>query len=279
MAISRIEWFLHTIKNTPADKIPQVCTTELEYLRANYEPSSMRRALTNYRNGVKNHIGNDQLESIILKCLVMTENECLALATAKEKQLSNDLLHLRPLNEIDRYIQTAVDLLTASSYQLRVLALCALTGRRAAEIGCTAKFERIEGDPLNVLFTGQLKTKGRGNLDAFKIPVFTDSAKIIKSLKTIRSEKPQFINAPEKFHNAASKPLNVYCKKTFSFVTDSEIKVKDLRSIYGELSYMFNDDPTIAKQKYMSQVLGHALDDNATGTSYIDFYIADQNYI
>jgi hypothetical protein len=279
MAISRIEWFVHTAKCTSADKIPQVCTNELDYLRANYEPSSMRRALTNYRNGVKNHIGDDHLETIILKCLVLSESECLALATAKEKQLSNDLLNLRPLYEIDRYIQTAVDLLSATSYQLRILGLCALTGRRAAEIGCTAKFEAIENDPLNVLFTGQLKTKGRGDLDAFTIPVFTDSAKIIKAIQKIRSEKPQFINESEKFHNAASKPLNQYCKKTFSFVTDSEIKVKDLRSIYGELGYMFNDDPTIAKQKYMSQILGHAADDNATGTSYIDFYIADQNYI
>jgi hypothetical protein len=29
----------------------------------------------------------------------------------------------------------------------------------------------------------------------------------------------------------------------------------------------------------MSLILGHGADDNATGTSYIDFYIADQNYI
>jgi hypothetical protein len=279
MAISRIEWFLSSVKTAPAYKIQALCKNELEYLRENYESSSMRRALTNYRNAVTDQIADDQLKKFILKLLVMTENESLALAAAKEKQLSNDLLNLRPLNEIDRYIQTAVDLLTASSYQLRVLALCALTGRRAAEIGCTAKFEVIENDPLNVFFTGQLKTKGRGNLDAFKIPVFTDSAKIIKAIQTIRSEKPQFINEPEKFHNAASKPLNQYCKKTFSFVTNSEIKVKDLRSIYGELSYMFNDDPTIAKQKYMSLILGHGADDNATGTSYIDFYIADQNYI
>lgn len=279
MAISRIEWFLHAIKTARVDHIPQICTNELDYLRANYEPSSMRRALTNYRNGVKNNVENNQLQSIVLKCLVLSENESFELATAKEKQLSNDLLHLRPLNEIDRYIQTAVDLLTASSYQLRVIGLCALTGRRAAEIGCTAKFEVIKDDPLQVLFTGQLKTKGRGVLDAYTIPVFTDSAKIIKTIQTIRSEKPQFINAPEKFHDIASKELNRHCKKHFSFVTDSVIKVKDLRSIYGELSYMFNDDPTIAKQKYMSQVLGHAADDNATGTSYIDFYISDRNYI
>ena len=279
MAISRIKWFLHVLKSARDNQIQLVCKNELEYLRANYEPSSMRRALTNYRNGVKNNIENEQIKTIVLKYLVLSESESLALAMAKEKQLSNDLLHLRPLNNIDRYIQTAVDLLTAQSYQLRVLALCALTGRRAAEIGCTAKFEAIKDDTLNVLFTGQLKTKGRGELDAFKIPVFTDSDKIIKTIQTIRAEKPHFINETEKFHNTASKELNRQCKKQFSFVTNSEIKVKDLRSIYGELAYMFNDDPTIAKQKYMSQVLGHAADDNATGTSYIDFYIADENYI
>ena len=279
MAISRIEWFLSTIKNTPTDQVEKICANELDYLRVNYEPSSMRRALTNYRNGVKNHIGDDQLKTITLKFLVLNESESIALAAAKEKQLSNDLLNLRPLYEIDQYIQTASDLLTATSYQLRTLALCALTGRRAAEIGCTAKFEPIKGDPLNVMFTGQLKTKGRGNLEAYKIPVFTDSVKIIESLETIRVDKPQFINEPEKFHNTASKELNKHCKKHFSFVTDSELKVKDQRSIYGELAFMFLDDPTIAKQKYMSLILGHGADDNATGTSYIDFYIADDNYI
>lgn len=277
MAISRIETFINTIlksKNVVAD-----CAFEVEYLRSNYELTSARRALTNYRNAVKNTDLNQNRKDEILRCLVLSEAENAFLKNAKDLQINKDQSKLKPIYNVDKYINIATNLLNESSYILRVLGLCALTGRRAAEIGSSAKFEVVNGDPLCVLFDGQLKGRDRNDLTQYKIPVLADSALIVSCINSIRNDKPLFINNPEKFHNAASKELNLRCKKFFNFVTDGDLKVKDLRSIYGELSYMFHDDRSIAKTKFIAGVLGHGELDLNTVMSYLDFYIADQNYI
>jgi integrase len=172
----------------------------------------------------------------------------------------------------------AMTLLNESSYLAQAVGLCALTGRRAAEIGATAKFELIEGDTTKVLFSGQLKTKDRIDISSFIIPVLGDAEKIVSTLNSIRAKKPEFINNPAMFHDAASKELNRRVKRFFPFVSDTLLSVKDLRSIYGELNFYFEDNRTIAKSKYISSILGHTEDDITTGQSYLDFYICDENY-
>lgn len=280
MGISRIEWFVNAVKpQNNLNVMAAICDDEMLYLRGNYETSSMRRALTNYRNAVKNAGLDTEKTKTVLDRLILSNAEKGKLIDSKNKEISATHSKLRPIYEIDTYIDVANGLLDDSGYLLQIVGLCALTGRRAAEIGCTATFEVIENDPTKILFSGQLKTKGRGELDAYTIPVLGDSAKIVETLQTIREKKAVYINEPEKFHNAASKELNRRVKKLFPFVSDDRLSVKDLRAIYAELNYMFNDDPTITKNSYMASVLGHGVDDLTTVNSYLDFYIADENYI
>lgn len=280
MGISRIEHFIATITKTPLNEIEKACNHELNYLRRYYEPSSMRRAVTNYRNAVRNAGFESKIETVIIKKLVLSEVEKILLANQKSEQLTHDLTTLRPLRHIDEMIQIATALLSENSYLKQVIGLCVLTGRRSAEIGCTAHFEAIENDPFKIMFTGQLKTKGRGELAAFEIPVLCESHKIIEALNALRLKKPQYVNNPEKFHKSLSKDLGINAKKAFNFVTDdSSITVKDLRSIYAEINYFLADNRTIAKSKFMSMILGHDENDNETGLSYVDFYIDDENYI
>ena len=278
MAISRIDVFIRNAHQTttPHD-VQKACVAELKYLRANYQPFSLRRALTNYRNAIKKENFEDNKQSTLLKSLVMTLDEKAAMSKKEYEQVSNDLNNLRPIHEIDKYIDVATTLLSDNSYLIQVVGLCALTGRRSAEIGCTAKFELCK-DENKLLFSGQLKTKDRGDLPAYEIPVLCEPSKIIETIEALRAKKPQFINDTVKFHDAASKELNRRVKRFFPFVSDAPLSTKDLRSIYGELNFMFEDNPTIAKSKYISNILGHSEDDITTGQSYLDFYIEDENY-
>lgn len=278
MAISRIEVFTRKIQLSEQFNIAKECGSELKYLRANYETSSMRRALTNYRNAIKKSDLNDDQKYTVLKHLVLSLEEKDALSKAEAMQVSNDMRNLRPVYEVDKYIDVAISLLAESSYLAQATGLCALTGRRAAEIGATGKFELIEGDTTHVLFSGQLKTKNRVDIAPYVIPVLGDAEKIVSTLNAIRAKKPNFINDPEKFHDAASKELNRRVKRFFPFVSDTPLAIKDLRSIYGELNFYFEDNRTIAKSKYISSILGHTEDDITTGQSYLDFYICDENY-
>lgn len=278
MGISRYDNFIQKMTGKNASEIVIACSTELRYLRKNYETSSMRRALTNYRNAVKKSDLKDDTKTIILKKLVLSLEEKDTLSKAAYQQVSNDLQNLRPIYEVDKYIDVAMTLLTESSYLAQATGLLALTGRRAAEIGCTGKFELIDNDTTKVLFSGQLKVKDRIDVAPYVIPILGDAEKVIATLNHIRIKKPDFINNPVKFHDAASKELNRRVKRFFPFVSDTPLAIKDLRSIYGELNFYFEDNRTIAKSKYISSILGHTEDDITTGQSYLDFYICDENY-
>jgi hypothetical protein len=274
MGIQRIEYFLNQVKSVPANDTVKVCADEVEYLRSNYSLSAFRRALTTYRRAVRMSLEEKDVD-VVVGYLTLNKEESGELAAAKEKQISNDLLNQRPINDIDVYIMKAVELLDSSSHHNQVIGLAALTGRRMAEIGCTARFERIEGEDNHVMFTGQLKMKGRPDQSAYAIPVLGNVDKIIKTLAQVHENKPVYLDNTVRFHNAMSKELGHKTKRLFEGVSDSSLSPKDLRSIYAEICYALNDDKRIAKQKFFSQILGHGEDDNSTGVSYLDFYIMD----
>jgi hypothetical protein len=274
MGIQRIEYFLNQVKTAPIDGVVNVCNNEVEYLRSQYELSSLRRSLSIYRRAVKEAADQNKVP-IILDCLKINKTEAGVLNQQKDKQISNDLLNLRPINDIDVHIMTAERLLDGTSQHDKIIGLAALTGRRMAEIGCTAKFKRIPNDDNHVLFSGQLKLKGRPDQSAYVIPVLGNVKKIIKTLALVHENKPIYLDNTPRFHNACSKDLGAKTKKYFVETSNAPIKPKDLRSIYAEICYALEDDKTIAKQKYFSQILGHGEDDNSTGVSYLDFYIVD----
>jgi hypothetical protein len=155
------------------------------------------------------------------------------------------------------------------------LGLCALTGRRVAEIGCTAEFKYIDKQVLE--FVGQLKTKERAELAPYQIPVLFNAAKLMQALAKIREIKKQFIDKPELFHNATSKDLSARVKKYFSGLFEGEPKVKDLRAIYALISFtnfsQIAANKRIDRDVYFSNILGHSKDDITTCGSYVDFFV------
>lgn len=279
MGIQRIDYFLNQIKTASDEAIEGVCLNEVDYLRQNYNTiTATRTALTDYRNAVKKSITDEVLRDRVCRGLKLTNDEALEAKLTEEKNLSGRLKTVRPIKDIDGFIEKGNELLDSSSYLSLVLGIAALTGRRVSEVACTAKFTRIEGRDDAVMFDGQIKVKGREDVGAYEIPVLGDPDRLINALAKIREAKPMFINDPDRFHNAASKELNKQIKKHFEFVSDGALSPKDLRAIYAEIVYLFSDVQTIAKPKFFSMMLGHTEDDNKTGVSYLGFYVADEGY-
>jgi hypothetical protein len=166
-------------------------------------------------------------------------------------------------------IGKASELLEAPSLYDRILGLSFLTGRRSAEIACTAQFQPLEKDCL--LFEGQLKGKTR-LLTTYKIPVLGEPNAIIRATTHIRQERPSWVDQPILFHSCGSKELSRRVKRHFSdFIEDPT--VKDLRAAYAEVCYLRFGSEQIAKSRFFSDILGHGEEDNLTGQSYLDFYI------
>ena len=184
-----------------------------------------------------------------------------------KKEQSNLKLIKNPQGLIDR----AVFLLSSKSYINRVLALAALTGRRVAEIGCTAEFTPISENI--VVFKGQLKTKQK-ECKNYKIPLLSATKPIITCLKGMRLDMPQYINNPATFHSNCSKELSLRVKKHFSEFVEGDITAKDLRAIYATIACAkYKKDNRKTPQCYYSEILGHSEDDLNTCNSYFDFYL------
>jgi hypothetical protein len=273
MGYCRVLEFVDSVKK--AKEPSKVIKREVVYLRACYPvKTSLRRAFTIYRNAAKS-----LSESLFVECkkaFTLTAKESGILKEMANTQVANELRNLRPLSNVHGYLLKCEQLITKpTSYYDVILGLSALTGRRVAEIACTAEITVLSHD--RILFKGQLKTKTRGDLPPYEIPVLCDSALIVKALAMLREKQPELIGCSELFHNRSSKALSIRVKRHFEMFFP-EPKAKDLRSIYGELSYALLDDSSIAKMRYMSDILGHGVNDNLTGQSYLDFYINDETF-
>ena len=288
MAISRVEQFYNEItKLNDLSELKQHCEKEVKYLNdVCGTVASLKRYFTIYRNYFKQNISeykclNDKpILNYLLKVFKLNLEQRKEFENSKNIERAQSQSNLHKIYDVDNYIKTSIELLSSNSFYDRIIALCALTGRRSAEIGCTARFFRTEDNNV-ILFDGQLKVKNRDDVKPYKVPVFCDSLKIIDCLKSIRDDKPQYINHPEVFNSKTSKDLSLKVKKYLGEFVQDTIRVKDLRAIYATIAYdnyckkHFSKDEyiTTSMNGYFSQILGHGINDVVTSISYQDFCI------
>ena len=237
--------------------------------------TTLRRYYTHYRNVCREVIAKKKDWHILGTCLEilnLTREEIDDLNNQYSQKVATEHRSLRPLKNYDQMILKAQELLGGLSIYDRILGLACLTGRRAAEIGCTAKFQTLRKDWM--LFDGQLKGKTR-LLHTYEIPVLADTALIIEAVRSVRQQRPQWVENTILFHDCGSRELSLRVKRHFSEFIDNPA-VKDLRSAYAEVCYDKFGTIRKAKTRFFSEILGHGEDDNITGQSYIDFYIEEQ---
>jgi hypothetical protein len=255
---------------------------EKVYLNSNYNTvNSLKNGFTIYRNYLKENlsstlkIGDESLLKICLDVLILTDKQKIDFKKLKSKNIRYDQTNLRLIYDVKAYIDKNILLLDSPYFIDNVLGLAALTGRRVAEIGCTAKFKKV--DDRTAIFEGQLKIKGRKDILPYEIPLLCDFDIIARSLNKIRLLKPKYKDNMELFHNSCSKTLSVKSKEIYKGLFEGTPKPRDLRAIYGCICFHeFNkklENKRIAEPIYISQILGHDDNDNYTCLSYKDFRI------
>jgi len=262
-------------KKEPVKAVERLCKAENRKFRKQFDSmTTLRRYYTHYRNVCREVITKKKDRHILGACLEilnLTKEEIDDLNNQYSKKVATEHRSLRPLKNYDQMILKAVDLLGGMSIYDRILGLACLTGRRAAEIGCTAKFQALRKDWM--LFDGQLKGKTR-LLHTYEIPVLADTALIIEAVRSVREQRPLWVENTILFHDCGSRELSLRVKRHFSEFIDNPA-VKDLRSAYAEICYDKFGTVRTAKSRFFSDILGHGEDDNITGQSYLDFYIKE----
>mgnify|MGYP003494846562 CR=1 FL=1 len=285
MSICQVENFYDSIrKYKTKDAVIQRAKQEVTYLQGKCgSVGSLKRYFSKYRNFLKEKLDNRVLISgvplldLLLETLRLNETQQANFTKSQRKEISRAQGALRKIYDTEKYISVAVGLLSAVSVYDRMLGLAALTGRRVAEIACTASLEPCKDNEFRAIFSGQLKTKGRNDVVPYEIPLLHNYDAIAKTLKGVQETKPQFKNNPELFNATASGRLSEQVKKHFAGLFEGEPKTKDLRAIYALLSFnKFQQQGegefvTVSINKYFASILGHSEDDVVTCGSYIDF--------
>ena len=283
MGIAKPQSFLEEVsKCSTIVEVRAGARAEKKYLKRQYSTiGSLKAGFTIYRNYLKAHILAEKkvdekpLLATLLKILRLSPKQQEMFTLAGAIEVRSNKSNLRQLHDVKAYIDKAVLLLESKSYVDQVIGLCALTGRRAAEIGATARFKFI--DEYRVEFSGQLKTKGRADVLPYEIPVLFSASKLIETLENIRREKERFIDKPTLFHDAVSKVLGLKIKQHFTGFFEGEPKVKDLRAIYALISFReFNKvgvNKKVDRDVYFAKILGHSENDTTTCGSYVDFFV------
>lgn len=284
MSICKVENFYDAIQKYKTLKdLNNRIDIEVEYLNKSCgSVASLKRYFTMYRNYLKSKIqpsqkiGSKSLLDLLLSKFTLNTEQQQIFKSNHVLEISHAQKNLRKIYDIQKFIDTGVNLLSAISVYDRILGLCALTGRRPAEIGCTAILKPTEDKRL-ALFEGQLKVKDRDDIQPYIIPLLSDYKVINNTLLSIREQKPQFIDKPLLFNGIASKELGIRAKKHFKDIVEGDIQVKNLRAIYATIAYDHYCKSssvgyiTVSMNSYFSKILGHGENDVVTCGSYIDF--------
>lgn len=155
-------------------------------------------------------------------------------------------------------------------------ALALVTGRRMAEIHCTAEFNPV--DDYSVEFSGQLKTKGREDgTQSYEIPVLVNSGLIVDALQWLgrmqtERGKPGRIDDVRLVNKLYSKELSREMEVGPFHIEAGEgshLPYKALRALYAEICYQQYCDPNlVTRSGYFSRILGHSDNDVDTSHSY-----------
>ena len=276
MGKMQIEKFIDNIDNiTDLSEIEIRCKQEKSYIDANYSTLGSRKyTFTQYRNAVKNSALKNSSKKVVFDILKLNTKETLSYKEDYKQKVKQEQNNLKLIIDYQGYIAKAESLIRTNHFISSVLGFAALTGRRVAEIACSAKFQLHS--PAHLMFAGQLKTKGRGDIGSYLVPCLTSPIEVITEFKRFRKNSPRYIGDVRTFHNNNSKDLSVQAKKHFSDYVEGIVTPKDLRAIYASISCKtIKANFRQSEQSYMADILGHDENDLNTCNSYIDYKIKD----
>jgi hypothetical protein len=276
MTIFQGEWFCSKLSKlkTKKEKLIHIQNEVDRLNKSTTSIGSLKKYFTKYRNMFRaKYASNQALTTLLLQHFKLTTEQQSNFKKTSISEIYASHHNLRKIIDQDQYIDIANTLIRSQSLYDLILGLSACTGRRVAEIACTAKF-KATGNQRTVKFYGQLKT-GKDHVDkGYEIPLLTDYSTVIRTIETLRKNRPQWLNETAKFNASTSKELGKKARIKFAGTVEEKVRVKDLRAIYAELAFLrCNTNQKITKNAYFAQILGHSEEDLNTCNSYMDFYI------
>lgn len=317
MAINRVEDFISALKPlSEVDAIESLCNLEMGYLINALAPTSVRRAVSRYRNAIREISGQ---EHPALRYLRVPTDMKVAYERRKRESVAENLKTRVELH-YDNLILRACDLINAAGYLKITLGLIMLTGRRPVEVLKQGKFyyahdvdraiaevelseerklDRVNspeeiaaliselGDCDYLLFSGQAKT--RDSKDAakvpFPIPVLTDPVRVLEAITRLRTDKAKFADlSNDEIHSRSNKELNgkisgaKHPKIFGDLIPADKCSCKGLRGAYAQIAYELFGEPTgMAITLYFSRILGHSENSTDVASHYLGFRLEKES--
>lgn len=283
LAIS-INNFIRNLENS--NNIKNVCLTEKKYIDNKYLTIGSRKSTySTYRKFIKNSCLIDETKIETLKILKLTKNEASDYRDNKKVQVYSKLNNLKVIKDIEGYIETGIFLIKQPSYIDKILGFCCVTGRRPAEIGCSADFSFVNIE--NLKFIGQLKTKS-DELKSYVIPCLMNTSDFLRYWRDFREQHTKNVidkqehnlndfystELTKKFNSSYSKDMSMRVKKYFKNFLGDEVTTYNLRHTYATIATMkFNNmsDNLIHDDVFRAKILGHDENDLDSVNAYKQF--------
>lgn len=255
--------------------LKKLCEMEVLRLKNIVSSQSAITFLAEYRRAIKEEFGLDSPSLVFMtagKNALQKRNDNYKMSVKKRNVTDF------PAQMINKFIETSISLLNRESYAQQVAGVVALTGRRPIEILLTGKFSDSKEGWLK--FSGQAKTKGRGDIGEYEIPAFpgVTAGRLNEVLDSIRSKKnfDEMTSVPkgkilsQVVHDNVSGHLSTTTKRAFYSLL-GDISIYDLRALWCAIQAHLQQPNNV--DKFYSDMLGHAEKDGATQLSYRDFRV------
>ncbi|MGL4499562.1 MAG: protelomerase family protein, partial [Planktothrix sp.] len=212
--------FIAAIKQAKSDnEIAEICNLECDRLRETYALTAFKRALSRYRNAIREDL-EFSISKIPLSIMRLTQEESAKIERDYSLKVRQDRSNLIPIDP-DKMILKGEELCTADGYLKNCLGLMLLTGRRNYEILKEGRFfavrdidkaieyakNTLSESTVNdcesilshlakldcdnaLLFVGQAKTSGTDSTvkQPYPIPVLSDADWILAIFNQFRTK-------------------------------------------------------------------------------------------
>ena len=276
--------FIRNLENN--NDINNICLTEKQYIDNKYLTIGSRKSTySTYRKHIKNSDLDDVVKYQSLNFFKLTKNETNTYSNDKIDKVSFKLENLKIITDVEGYIEMGISLIKKSSYIEKILGFCCVTGRRPAEIGCSADFSFVDINHLE--FSGQLKTKS-SELKFYVIPCLMNTSDFLRYWRNFREQHTKNViditehnlndfyctELTKKFNSSYSKDMSMRIKKYFSKFLGEDVTTYNLRHTYATIATMkFNNmsKNLYHDDKFRAKILGHNERDLVSVDTYKQF--------
>jgi hypothetical protein len=262
----------HADRRNALRRFQRFCRAHVQALKdAGYTINTVKTALTDYRNAVKDVLNGDELK-FTLRYFTLTREEWWSLRREYEKKVTAEVGKTRPI-QAGPILQMAKSNLHADSYTRQTAALMLVTGRRSIEVLKLGSVTPVPGRDDVVMFAGQAKTREVG-VPPYEIPVLASAAEVIGAWNALRAkltipnprspgQRPISELTPDEINARCAKSLNETVESMFGkSADDQKLKPKDLRAVYALICRETRKPVDMSVTVYLATILGHRIYDD-----------------